>query len=497
MQHAIHRLEIFRLTWNAGETMKRRRLFLAGAIAFALSVVAPLSAQLRVGAGKVDITPDAAMLPAPFTSIHDPLFTRAILIENGTTSALLTNLDVGNMQPAFAEKLAADISTRYGIHRENMIISAAHIHSTVGSLGGVPPGTTGGMPPALQAFIDRAYNGMLEAVKQAKDSLQPAEMGFGEGNLYLNVNRDAVDPKTRLWAQEANVDGPSDKTLAVLEFRKPNGGAPIAIYMNYAMHAVTMFLREEISGDFPETASRYIENVYNDKAVAMFTSGAAGDQNPLYMRAILAMNEPRIHAEMDPAKPDDPGEYNDALMRLFLGGIERPILPLDPNVAAQSWKVVEAQGTIMAEETLRVMSEIPHFSSTAVIQGSSKDVVCPGRKRTDHAREGLEGHYEDGPPVSVTVGALRIGDVALGRVAGEPYNKIGQELKRGSPFRQTMVVTLVGGGSNGGYMPSDDAYGHYTFQALGTRFKPGCAEMGIVHGVDDLLYQDLESEPKK
>jgi neutral ceramidase len=480
--------------------MKYRMLRFVCASAFAglvLCLAAPVSAQLRVGAGRVDITPDPAMLPAPFTSIHDPLFTRAILVENGSTSALLMNLDVGNIQSTFTEKLAGEISTRYGIPRENMIISAAHIHSTVGSLGGVPPGSPG-MPPAMQAFIDRVYQGMLEAVQKAKDSLQPAEMGFGEGKLYLNVNRDAVDPKTRMWAQESNLDFPSDKTLAVLEFRKPNGGAPIAIYMNYAMHAVTMFLREEISGDFPETASRYIEGVYDDKAVAVFTSGAAGDQNPLYMRAILAINEPRIHNEMDPSKPpDDPGEYNDALMRLFLGGIKRPVLPLDPKVASQSWKVVEAQGSIMGEETLRVMSEIAHFSSSAVIHGSSKDVVCPGRKRIDHAREGVEGHYEDGPPVSVTVGALRIGDVALGRVAGEPYSKIGQEVKRGSPFRETMVVTLVSGGSNGGYMPSDDAFGHYTFQALGTRFKPGCAEMSIVNGIDGLLYQDIESAPQK
>jgi neutral ceramidase len=462
-----------------------------------LCLAAPASAQLRVGAGRVDITPDAAMLPAPFTSIHDPLFTRAIFVENGSTSALLMNLDVGSIQSAFTERLAAEISTRYGVPRENMIISAAHIHSSVGNLGNVPPGSTAGMPPAMQAFMDKVYKGMLEAVQQAKDSLQPAEMGFGEGKLYLNVNRDAVDPKTRMWAQESNLDFPSDKTLAVLEFRKPNGGEPIAIYMNYAMHAVTMFLREEISGDFPETASRYLEGVYGDKAVAVFTSGAAGDQNPLYMRAILAINEPRIHNEMDPSKPDDPGEYNDALMRLFLGGIKRPVLPLDPKVAAQSWKVVEAQGTIMGEETLRVMSESAHFSNSAVIQGSSKDVVCPGRKRIDHAREGVEGHYEDGPPVSVTVGALRIGDVALDRVAGEPYNKIGQEVKRGSPFRQTMVVTPVSGGSNGGYMPSDDAFGHYTFQALGTRFKPGCAEMGIVNGIDGLLYQYIESAPSK
>ena len=46
-------------------------------------------------------------------------------------------------------------------------------------------------------------------------------------------------------------------------------------------------------------------------------------------------------------------------------------------------------------------------------------------------------------------------------------------------------------------MPTDDAYGHYTFQAVGTRVKPGCAEMGIVNGIDNLLRQDLQSSTKQ
>ena len=486
--------------------MKSRRfcLICANAIAgLVLCLAMPASAQLRVGAGRVDISPDPALLPEPFTSIHDPIFTRAIFIENGSTSALLVNLDLGKISQGLYDKVAQDISTRYGIPMDNIIISAVHDHSSVGELGrgaaGPPPGggVTPKLSPGMQAFIDRVYMGMLEAVKQAKDSLQPAEMGFGEGKLYLNVNRDAINPKTRLWAQEPNIEFPSDKTLAVLEFRKPNGGAPIAIYMNYAMHAVTMFLRGEISGDFPETASRYIEGVYDDKVVAELSQGAEGDQNPLYLRAINALGETRIQAEMDHSKPDDAGgsEHGAALLRLFDHGATRPMLPLDPKLAAQSWQVVQAMGTMMGEETLRVMEGISHFSSSAVIQGLSGVVTCPGRRRLDHNREGVAGTYEDGPPAKVKVGALRIGTVALGRTDSEIYNKIGQEIKAGSPFRNTMVVALANG--SGRYIPTDDAFGRNTFQVLGASFKPGCFETGIVNNVDEMLYREFESATQK
>jgi hypothetical protein len=471
---------------GGNELMNTRKILVSACVTagllFGLGITA--SAQLRVGAAKVEVTPDASMLPSPFLSVHDPLYTRAILIENGKTKALLMNLDVGKLSSNFYSKLSAEITSRYGIPADNIVMSAIHDHASVPELGGdgpAGPGAGARPSPAVQAFIDKAYKGMLQAVAQANASLQPAEMGFGEGKLYLNVNRDAIDPKTRLWGQEPNLDFPSDKALDVLEFRKPNGGEPIAIYMNYAMHAVTMFLRREISGDFPGVASKYIEDEYNGKVVAEWSCGPAGDQNPLYLRAINAIGDQQIKAETDPANPAD---ARAAMIRLFAGGAKRPPVPLDPKLEAQSWQMVQAIGTIMGEETLRVMNEIPHFTTTAEIQGGSKTVTCPGRQRTG------PNTFVDGPSVSIFVGALRIGDVAVGRTDSEIYNKIGQEAKSGSPFRNTMMVNLANGG--GGYIPSDDAFGRSTFQVAGNRLKPGCAEMGIVNGVDGILYQFME-----
>lgn len=42
-------------------------------------------------------------------------------------------------------------------------------------------------------------------------------------------------------------------------------------------------------------------------------------------------------------------------------------------------------------------------------------------------REGAPGKYEDSPnPVHIKIGALRIGDIALGSANAELYNMIGQ-----------------------------------------------------------------------
>ena len=87
--------------------------------------------------------------------------------------------------------------------------------------------------------------------------MQPARVGYGTGAAYLNANRDAISRDTRLWTQAANLEGPSDKTLAVVMFTDLNG-APIAAYMNYAMHPIDGFLTGITTADFPGAACRYI-----------------------------------------------------------------------------------------------------------------------------------------------------------------------------------------------------------------------------------------------
>ena len=183
-------------------------------------------------------------------------------------------------------------------------------------------------------------------------------------------------------------------------------------------------------------------------------------------------------------------EEGAAIMRLFNGPLQRPIRPLDPTLDEQSWRVVQAIGTIMGEETLRVMDGMTDFSRNGIIQGSYKVITCPGRKRLDAGREGTAGTYEDGPSVNIRIGALRIGDVAIAHNDSEIYNKIGQEVKGGSPYRKTLMVGLADGG--GGYIPTDDAFGRNTFQVVGNHLKPGCAEMSIVNGVDGILNEFME-----
>jgi len=55
-----------------------------------------------------------------------------------------------------------------------------------------------------------------------------------------------------------------------------------------------------------------------------------------------------------------------------------------------------------------------------------------------------------------------------------------------------LVGLDLGGMANSGYIYSDDAYSHLTFQVIGSRLKPGCAEGRIVSTALDLMHRSGE-----
>jgi neutral ceramidase len=148
---------------------------------------------------------------------------------------------------------------------------------------------------------------------------------------------------------------------------------------------------------------------------------------------------------------------------------------------------MESEGVLLGEEVIRVMSNTTRLDPAPAISGAQTTITCPGRKRLDNAREGTPGTYEDGEPAQIRLGVIRIGNIAIASANAEIYTAIGLKFKAASPLANTMFVTLANGRSNSGYIPNDTSFGAYTFQVLGTRLKPGCAEDGIVNGLVDLI----------
>lgn len=460
------------------------------ALTFAVASSHAQKDALRAGAAKADITPPLAPdMQGPTGKYeNEHLYARAIVLDNGETRAALIGTDQPNLSEAVWEYTSERIAKDLNCPVTNIIESATHVH------GAVDPSAPFPAPPSTVAKLStddqRIADGILQAVHDADGKLQPAEMGWGTGSIDLNANRDAINPTTHLWTQAPNTDAPSDKTVAVLFFTDLSG-EPIGIYTNYAMHAINGYLSNFISGGYPGAMSRWVEEAFNDKAIAIFTQNAEGDQNPLYLRpstdGLASRSGAKITGYDMPREP-----------------IEEPLRdkkvegrPMNPVVRDRLQQWMQAEGLILGEVTIRAMTLAPERERYVRIGAQEKVITCPGRDRADSGAHvnsgptpyviGMPASYKDGPSIPIRIGMLGIGDVALTHVDAEIYTLIGQRIKHNSPMAHTMVVVLADGRSPSGYIPDDASFSHLTFQVLASHLKEGCAEDAISNGLDQMV----------
>jgi neutral ceramidase len=423
------------------------------------ALCAPASASLRAGAARIDITPAKTELPKGYDGINDPIYARAAVLEHDGRKAALVTVDIGAMSDATWTAVARGAQS-LGIPSANLMLTATHSHS---------------VPRAIPQLDEK----IIEALRQAEAKLRPATIAYGQGVSHININRNIIDPKTRRWWEGPNYEGPSDKTVAVISIASVSG-EPIAVYYNYAVHAVVNGQLDQVSGDIPGAASRYIEDSLGGSAVAIWSEGAAGDQNPVFFQQTYDLRNIRI------AEYAKRGEDISNAMPPGGVGLDRN----DPRVArlmAQQRQMVQSMGQLLGEEVLRVGRDgLDRPEVNPRIFGATKTVVCPGRVRTDTGRAGYPGSYVDGPEAPIRLSLLRIGGIEIAGVNAEVFNPIAQRFKARSGSTRTMMATLTNGLAPTGYIPHDEAFGQNTFEVLSSRLKPGCAETAIIEGLLDL-----------
>lgn len=424
--------------------------------------VAVDKAPLRAGAARVDITPEAnAALPMSgyggrtqgFQKVHDNIYARALVLDNGTTQAAIVTWDLIGVPDVLWTEVSQRVAAETGIPVENLLLAAVHNHGAPSLRGSFRQ--TG---PNTPAYTEKVLAATVDAVRQAKAKLQPARVGAGTGKAYLNINRREHVPSLDSWVLGRNPDGPSDKTVSVLKFEDMSG-KPIAFFINYAVHAVVMGPENlQVTGDLPGATSRFVEQYYagklprprsdagallrprpeevSDGFVALWTSGAAGDQNAITL------------------------------------------------ASGSEFTLVDAAGQILGEEAIRIAGTIK-TSPEASLFGAQKDVTCPGRRLEPGPRVGNEYKFQDSDPVNLRLGLLMINDIALAGVSGEVLTMIHERLKKESPFKHTIMVTHANGAA--GYIPDDAAYDQLSYEITSSRIKRGCAESAIVNGILELM----------
>jgi predicted neutral ceramidase superfamily lipid hydrolase len=158
-------------------------------VGLALTVTAAVAhaGELRAGAARVSITPTADEFPyqigreKPFVEVHDDVYARALVLDDGKTRVALVVEEVESVPDP--KGTVSQVAQALGVPETNVIVSATHTHE---SLTVFIHGNQ--LTPAQQAEIEHCRSGAVEAAKQAAADLQPAKISFGRGEAYVNIN---------------------------------------------------------------------------------------------------------------------------------------------------------------------------------------------------------------------------------------------------------------------------------------------------------------------
>lgn len=280
--------------FSGGHRLGGLRTRAAVVLAFlALLPAGEAGAGWKAGAGTRCITPGETMWMAGYGSRDRPaegtlseLWAKALVLEDdsGDRTVLIT-LDLVGIDATLSARVKSRIERGYGLGRERVALCASHTHS--GPVAGHNLASMFVLDDAEQrkvagyvVFLEQRIG---EAVDQAMEGLEPAEVAWEEGFAGFAVNRrNNPEAEIRLRRTAGALLGPVDHSVPVL--RMTSEGRIRALVFGYACHA-TVLSSYQWSGDYPGFAQMALEERYPG-AAALFWAGCGADLNPLPRRQV-------------------------------------------------------------------------------------------------------------------------------------------------------------------------------------------------------------------
>lgn len=430
-----------------------KRTLLPGLLLLASSLTAADTPTLRAGAAAIDITPKVFPLnmPGGFSAnmaerAHDPIHSRALVLnQNGTTLAMVV-VDTLGAGPEVLDEVKAIATEKTGIPADKMLICSTHTHSG-------PPLNTRSEPAA--AYRQLFVAGVAESIIKAHAALRPAAFGAASHPLpdevfnrrwYLKPGKMPLNPFGRLDKVKMNPGtdpatlerpaGPTDPDITIISIQDMKR-KPLALFANYSLHYVGGAPGGQISADYFGEFARVMPSRLrgSEDFVAMMSNGTSGDINNIPFGTVRPPREPFEQIRVVAQKSADTAWF-----------AHRKIDKHTPEARL---------GMLQREITLKYRrpSEQQVAEAKAVLAVKDKDSIekMP-RLAKNYAGSVISAAERKEETLTVKIQAIRIGDLAVCGIPFETFVEIGLDLKKQSPFPQTMVIGLANG--RHGYLPT-------------------------------------------
>ncbi len=425
---------------------------------FVVLLVAPASAaepkKFQAGAATSNITPDVGgdiiggFSPFPSTHIHDDLFARCLVLDDGEKKLALVICDLLGIHRMISDEARKIIAERTKIPAECVLISATHTHSATSALGS----DRFKHQDELDAYQNFVARRIADGVQRAANELRPAEIAFGTAEAPEHVfnRRWSMRPGTMPENPFGGTDlvkmnppagspnlvdpaGPTDPTISFLAVREP-GGRPIGVYAAYSLHYVGGVGPGHISADYFSIFCRELERLLDaqDQSppfVGMLANGTSGDINNINFR--------------NPRKGQQPYEQMNFVAKDVAAKVQAALA----KVTYESDVSLDAKYRELKLKWRKPTEEQLAWAKETQAKGAAKprDLPYIYAERTLRMAEYPE-------TADVPLQTLRIGKVCVGTMPCEVFCEIGLDFKRRSPLQPAFLVSIAHGYM--GYLPT-------------------------------------------
>ncbi|MBR7182311.1 MAG: hypothetical protein IKD28_05990 [Clostridia bacterium] len=450
--------------------------------------------NLTVGFAKVNINPPMGhaiygyYVPRFVKGFLDDVEVSAMVLGCGEECVALVSVDVCGVATSLVGEWSAAIETATGIPADNVIISATHTH-TGGLL--IPNEMFAADDDMTHRYGTFVGERVTDAVRLALADSKPARMGYIVGYAPARVayirRYQMKDGSTMTCPpiNDPNIDHPIgtlDQRVNLLRFDRE--GASTVLLVNYGLHADTVG-GELVSADWPGVMRRTLEKTL-DGVQTMFMNGAEGDvgsTNVYVKEGDGDMNDTEISFDNEMKSPG---------MARFVGrALAGTVLQVYDKV---QYVDVDRLGVI--RRSLAVPANRP-TAEEAVLAHQYKDLHDAGRddlipytamELTTVVAEALRMCRLENAPENfyLPLSALRIGNVALLGIPGEPFTEVGVGIKEAEGFDMIMPCSLTNG--DDGYFPVQSAYDEGGYETRTSPYRAGVAE-AIVTAAREMLAE--------
>ncbi|MBQ4087255.1 MAG: neutral/alkaline non-lysosomal ceramidase N-terminal domain-containing protein [Clostridia bacterium] len=385
-----------------------------------------------LGVSREDITPSIGTCLYGYRpnlhseSIRDRLHVTTFYLKQDDTQSLMISATVCSVQTNLVNRLRKEISGRFSVPYENILLSATHTHTGPNLTGDIGWGEVD-----MEYYESIFRPAVLKSVENALKNPVPVSCGFATGLCKAGINRRELTTEN-LVALGQNPWGVYNPEMTVISFRDESG-KPIANMVHYGCHGTVAGASTAISRDWSGVMTDALEE--ESGAITAFFNGPEGDVGP------------RISNGRTAANPD--------------------YIPEVGEIAAESALCIYKNITdfsvpkLSAKEGMLSLPLLSKLSMDKVMEGLEKfpdpDAVNWEGKMHHYykaVKAAIEAGEEDKACAKISQTILRIGDVIFAAFPYELFSEIGMRID--CAVKDFKVLSLSNTNGSEGYFPTED-----------------------------------------